>query len=64
MTKVKPKQDTIPEAFDLKIRIQSTTERGPELRRILEAKKKKDKRKTLADTAEAIILEYGEQNNL
>ena len=61
--KKQPKQET-PEAFDLKLRIRNVSERGPELRRILEAKKALDKRKTLADAAEVIILEYGQLKGL
>ena len=53
----------VAKVFDLTIRIKNDSDRGDELRGIVEAKKSAGKYKTLSAAVEAIILEYADSNS-
>lgn len=57
------KKETIPDNYVFESRLKTDGERGWRIRKILEEKQKKEHRKTLTDTIEAIILEYGDNAN-
>ena len=56
-------KEKIPDNYVFESRLKTDGERGWKIRKILEDKKKKEHRKTLTDTIEAIILEYGDSNS-
>ena len=60
---MKNKEETMPIDYVFESRLKTDGERGWKIRKILEDKQRKEHRKTLTDTIEAIILEYGDSNS-